>query len=294
MKKRLPGKVIMERKAMFVSKISRKDSKVVLKVHFGNDPVKKNMLYREKVALEVLKGLAVPKRVFVSHDEVRKLVKEKQFSHIAMEWVSGKGCFGRKFSSSLSVALWAFTIEQLCAFRRRNILYTDLKHNHLRVSDDVNSAYLIDFDGCVLVEPSGIYPTYALSNTPELSPPEFNFVNTLTERYVVYQIGMLLGSFLLQYFHNNHINTTNFKRIKKKLKKSHMGEVFDLFASCIAKSPSQRPKNLEALFGRLEKIHLSEKSYLYWNKLREPFEKDLNQLGFHDISNSKIPQLKVA
>ncbi len=280
----------MERHASFVSRLhDSKKSEIVLKVKFGTDPLLKNSVEREKAALDILKGLAVPKRITVKRNEIAKLLKEENFFHIAMEWVPWKGCFGRSFPTEQALGVWAFTIEQMCAFRRKSVLYTDFKHNHLRLADDLSGAMIVDFDGCLMVEPKGLYPTDYLGFTAELAPPEFQFAKVQTERVMVYQMGMFLGSLLLKYFHNSDLNPESFKKIEKKLTKESVKGVYRVFEKCLSKNPLDRPRDLEALYYQIQQVTLPSVSYKVWANLRAPYQKQLSKLGFKE---PKIQSIK--
>jgi len=282
-KKKWPGEVLTGTEPCFVAKIDGiGDAPLILKVKFGSDPMIQNIVDREKASLEILKGLAVPKRVSIAKEKIIRLVGEKKFSYVAMEFVPGRGCFARSFPPDQALALWVFTIEQLCAFHRRKVLYTDFKHNHLRITDDLTSACLVDFDSCLMVESSGLYPREFLGNTPELAAPEFQFAKVHTERVIVYQMGMFLGSLLIKYFHNSDLHPLSYRRIQKKLKAVNCEGVFRLFERCLSKKPSERPKDLETLFSKLQNLTLPQATYDLWGKLREPYRKELLKLEFKD------------
>ena len=289
--KKLPFIKLAERMAgaMMCRIPNYKGAEVFLKVKFGKDPSLKETADRENVALEVLKGLAVPNRVSIPKGEVARMVKQKHFAHVAMQWAPGLGCWARKFPTHQALALWAFTVEQMVAFHRRDVLYTDFKHNHLRITDDFAHAEIVDFDSCVMVEKKGIYPTQYMVYSPDVSPPEFNFAKAHSERVVVYQMGMFLGALLLKYFHNSDLNEKNLKKIKSRLVTGHARDIYHIFEKCLAPRPVDRIKDLETLFSLIQKVTLPVRTYELWNKMRTPYKDSLAELG---LLEPKAPQAK--
>jgi len=275
-----------ERSLMYKLK-SQDGTEIILKIFIGKNPWQKKRMEREKVALYVLKGLAVPKLVRIPRKVVAKLVKSKNFSYTAMENVPWAGCFARIFSATQSLGLWAFTLEQLCAFRRRQVLYTDMKHDHIRLSKNLDSALIIDYNDCVMVEQSGLYPHTIMGVTPELAAPEFYFSTILSERVIVYEMGMLLGAFLNKYFHNFHQEPRAFKKMEAKLSSVDAQDFYFLLRKCISQNPLERPKDLEVLFSQFQQLELPSAAIHLWKKLRAPYLKPLAELGFKDPVESE-------
>ena len=266
-------------------------SEVVLKVFFGSNPWMKKRFLREQIALDVLQGLAVPKRIKISRSEVAKLVKQKTFSFTAVERISYPDCYRRALSTAEALGLWAFTLEQLCAFRRRQVLYTEMKDDHVMLAADHSAAVIIDFNDCVMVEPSGQYPFEFLGVTPALAAPEFYFSKTLAESVVVYQAGMLLGSLINGYFRNVQLGAKEFDHIKRDLFRHKAQDIFDLFKKCVAKNPLERPQSFETLFSKLARCQLPAQSLKMWAELRNPYGQALTDLGFKEPVTSKISKL---
>ncbi len=294
LKNKIPGKILLERKGDFVTLIEIDHKPVVIKARNDTDKMSKHLIFKEKVALHVLKGLAVPKLIHISTKKAQKILKLKKFSHLAMEWVPFKGCWARQFTPAQSLGLWAFTVEQMCAFHRKGVLYTDMKHNHLRLSEDMTQACIVDVGASIMVEPKGVYDYYDFGQTNELLPPEFCFQRNQTERVLVYTLGMLLGSFLLKFFHNFHINPQAMKTAKSKLMSCHQKEAYELFENCISFKPQERPKDIETLFKKIEQLDLPEKSIHLWSTLRKPYEKELRKLGFKPVLETQNHKLQKA
>ena len=285
---------MLERRGALVTCLNSKDGhKVVLKASLGRDPLSKYLIQAESIALEVLRGLAVPKRIPFSRTKAIKILGTQRFYHLAMEWVPEKPSSGRTFSTAQGIALWAFALEQMCAFRRKKVIYTDLKSDHICVSDDMTKAKFIDFDSCIMLEPSGRYPTMAFRYTANLSAPELYFSKMHSENVVVYQMGMLLGSLLLKSLSNSDLNDKTLEKIKMKFRKADCHPLYALFEKCISKSPVVRPKNLDSLFQKINSISLPKESYEIWNKLRAPYRKELLKVGFKDPT-SDVFQLKAS
>jgi serine/threonine protein kinase len=283
-----PGKVLLERRGALVTQIKMNGAKIVLKASLGRDPLSKYLIDAETVALEVLKGLAVPKRISFSRKNATEILKTNHFYHIATEWIPYQSSYGKKFSATQALGLWLFALEQLCAFHCRKIIYTDLKSDHIYVSEDFLEARFIDFDSCIMVESKGVYPTRAFRYTAALSAPELYLYKCHGENVLVYQAGMLLGSFLMGEFSNPDINNELLLMIKTKFKKIHCEGIFKVFESCISRTPKKRPQNLESLFKLIKNLNLPSETYEIWAKLRSPYEKELSKLGLRGLQNQKI------
>lgn len=268
--------------------------KVFLKVGggFNNYPVPsiKDCVDRESTALKILKGLAVPTIVSIPRNEVRRLVKQASFHHIATELLPGRDCVGRKFNSDNALGLWAFALEQLCAFRRLDILCYDIKTEHLFVNEELDKAWIIDFDRCCLLEPSGKYDFVLLGLPVPFSPPEIIARYDVTESVIVYQMGMMLGCLLFGNFSNHVVNTVGLKAIGKRISQISP-ELSKFLVSSIAADHKNRPQTLEELFEKFKELRLPEKSLDLWTKLREPYIKKLNKLKFFNPSDARSPKL---
>jgi serine/threonine protein kinase len=280
---KLKSKLLTERERKIVCKLNwPKDQAAILKVAIGKDPMEKSYMDREKIVLEVLKNLAVPKRKALPRIEVSRMVKNDNFAYVAMEYLPWKDCFDRSFSIAQALGLWAFVLEQICAFRRKDILYTDLKSTHLLVSDDLTEARIIDFGNCIKVESQGQYPIGTLGHSPLFGAPEFYFSVIHTERVLLYQAGMLLASFLFKKLTNPKLQPETLKKIKGRLLKNCLLEVNDILEKCLSKRPTDRPQNIETLFAKLQRINLPPDSYRLWVRLRAPYRKELSKLNFSD------------
>jgi serine/threonine protein kinase len=296
-RKKWTAKTLLDKGRVTVFKLNRpKDSSIVLKILVGGDPTQRNKLVRENVAMDLLKNLAVPRRIPINRAQVSKLIQEKKFSYTSMEWIPAKDCYNRSFTATQSLGLWAFVVEQLTAFHRRKILYTDIKRGHLLVSEDLCEARIIDFDSCVMVESSGKYPAHVLAfgYTPQVAAPEFQFSPIHTERVIVYQLGMLLGSLLEEKFDNWNLNQVNFDNVREKLKKAKAEDIWKILLKTISKRPVVRPSDLEALFYIVQKCRFPSASYKIWQKLRTPFRKELLKLKFTDPMGSSPKLISVA
>jgi len=274
-------------------KMTWKDgSKLVLKVNIGKNPMLKNFLDREQVALEVLKGLAVPERASLKRNDIAKILSlsknQKKFSYVAMEWVSWPHCWERNLTPDEALGVWVWALEQMCAFRRKGVLYSDIKAVHLLVSEDFTQAKIIDFDTCLMVEPEGLYPIDLLQFTPQFSAPEFCFLAEHSERILTYQMGILLGGLLVVGLDNARLNVESLEMMKSKFQKSNNTAVTKVFEACISHDPNLRPGDLEDLFAQVLKAGLSPATIRIWDQLRSPYLKKLLKLGFPEHISTQI------
>ena len=211
---------LSERPGMLVKKITYSDgTSIAVKIRFGRGLELRNLIQRERIALTFLAGLAAPRISRYSRAKIIKEFKQRFVNYIAMSFIPGSGSDRRNFKPADALGLWLFTLEQLAAFRKRDILYTDIKPEHILTTSDLEQACLVDFDSCFMAEPKRIYPRSELFISPLSSPPETFFVDNLTESFAPYQLAMVLGALILGSFYNKNINEyqvqQNFKSMKE-------------------------------------------------------------------------------
>jgi serine/threonine protein kinase len=234
---------------------------------------------REKIALSELQHFAVPKQVKIPKSVVQKWFNSNHVLYSALELLPGTDCNKLKLTVPQGIGLWAFMLEHLCAFHREGIMYVDLKPAHLIIESDLSAAHIIDFDRCVLVEPSGVYDMTIFVMTTNYMPPENLFMKTFTERTIVYQAGMVLGALLG--WGNDFINqnlSEAIPEVKKQLFENRCGGIANLLDGMLSANPSERPKDLESTFAALNMLELPAESVELWSKLRAPYRQQLAKL----------------
>lgn len=133
---------------------------------------------RERVCLDVLRGLAVPALVRLPKGQLRRALGFEPSSHLAENHLRGKPLHKAKLKPVELLGCWLFMAEHLVAFRRHQILYTDCKPANILVQKKPLRVTFIDFNYATAASlgastrrtPSDTRPASRLQNTA-LVPP---------------------------------------------------------------------------------------------------------------------------
>ena len=231
---------------------------------------------RESTCLDVLRGLAIPNRVELPRAELARLTGTQPAYTILLEMVTGKSLERLRLSPEQKLAAWFFITEHLCAIRRHEILYTDVKCSNVVATLRPFRITLIDFNTCIPLESNGRYLANRIGRTPQFSAPEQSTLDKiLTERAVVYQHGMLLA-YLLCEISNGHFfvnRDRETKRLSKALSKFGSQPLVDLVLSCVESTVSKRPATYEHVLDAINALPNTRsiaRAKAIWATLRAP------------------------
>lgn len=238
---------------------------------------------REAICLEKLSGLPVPRFVDVKEPQVHRWVGLRPSAFVAEEVVSGRHLNDVELSDQQEIGVWMFVAELMVAARRSGILYTDLKSENVMVRKRPLSITLIDFDLVCAVRRSRSYWAPRLGYTRGFQAPEHLLARRLTERAVVYQLGMLLASAWMG-LHNSTLRRRDggLSAMRARLRSMGAPALARLLADCLARDPARRPKDYEEVLRRIRaalRRGRPRKALEVWRRLRAPFEPTLAKLG---------------
>ncbi len=233
---------------------------------------------RDKACLQALAGLAVPRRVPLPVSCLPPKLPLREA--VAEEWVPGAALDHAGLAPLELLGAWAFVVEQLAAFRRCEVLYTDVKCANVLALRRPLSARLIDFDFATAVSRSGRYGPEDFGYTQGFEAPEHARAETLDERAIVYQAGMLLlhcwtGARNEDLAHPRR----GLPRLRRDLEKLAAEGAARLAARALARSPDARPRGFEELLAGLRTPGcLPAGAREAWRVLRKPYERALARL----------------
>lgn len=239
----------------------------------------------EKTCIEILKGLAVPSLSPIPKRELAGYIRLPLSAGLAMSWVNGAPLEQAGLSPVEIVGAWLHVLEQLTAFRRSGLLYTDVKCLNVMARCKPLSVTIVDFNHVVPVKGSAVYAPYTFGLTARFAAPEQFTEGPQTERSLAYQIGMLLAHCLVG-LNNARLRARvgSLVPLRKKLHKMGAGGLTKLVEDCLRSEPEMRPRDYEAVLERVRKLsprELDPGIVQVWNKLREPFARTLSGLGLN-------------
>ncbi len=150
----------------------------------------RRLLKRERTCLELLDGFAVPKLVTLPKGTLERHLGFEPAAFVAQSYVVGKPLHQAGLTPCELLGAWLFITEQLVAFRRHQILYTDLKPSNVIVRKPSLKLTQIDFDRAVAASEDGLYPGNVFGYTAGYEAPEHGKEAWLRETSVVFQLGM--------------------------------------------------------------------------------------------------------
>jgi hypothetical protein len=233
---------------------------------------------KEKTCLNALRGLAVPRRLRAPAGWSWAGLSARDL--LLAERVPGGPLDRAGLSGAQLLGAWAFVAEQLVAFRRRQVLYTDVKCGNVLAVRRPFRVVVVDFDFAMAVERADRYPTESVGLTPGFEAPEQAGSRRVTERAVVYQLGMLL-----LHCWTGAENATardagrGLPRLRRDLLRLKAPAVARLVAASLERQPERRPRGYEAVLTALKVPGcMPESARDAWSRLRAPYARALAAL----------------
>jgi serine/threonine protein kinase len=233
---------------------------------------------REKICLRVLRGLAVPRLVRLSKRSLPSVCQAPGLTFIAESWEGEKVDYAG-LSPTESLAAWVFVVEQLVAFRRERILYTDIKCANVLVQKKPLRVVVVDFGAARLHQP-GRFLLRECGFTQGFEAPECRAGCVPTERSLVYPLGLLLPHILTGMtaasINDSRVGLGRVGRILGRIQAEPIGEVVK---QALSDDPARRPKDYEQLLIRIRSCRLPPIVRSTWLELRRPYRRRLSALG---------------
>lgn len=256
--------------------------RVFVKVTATTDPARRRSLLfrarRERTCLRLLRGLAVPKTVRLGNDFVLR------------ERIENAVVVGRTFVGETSIqhleltvgeklGVWAFVIEQLAAFRKHGVIYTDVKCDNIVGQASPLGVWFIDFEAASGRASSG-NPFDNFGTTWGYEAPEVRRGETPRETSVVYSSALVLFQLLTRLVPPGlHLTPSAMAAAFRALRSAKADGILALLRACLSDDAELRPRNVEALLARLRKASLPDEATRTWATLRKPYTRRLAALG---------------
>jgi hypothetical protein len=246
---------------------------------------------RERYCLGRLKGLAVPKRVPLARSELDGFLGGMAAS--AQTCVRGRELDRAGLTPEELIGVWAFAAEQLAAFRRCGILYTDVKCANILAAKRPLAALIVDFDLAVPLSERGVYRTDRVGYTQGFEAPEQPESESVTERSLVYQLAMLLPHCLLGTDNTSLGHPLRglpaLRRILAEMGAEGLARAVE---DGLSWRTADRPRDYDAFWrlvrGGDAKV-LPRAAEAAWTRLRRPYERRLSALGFSAEKSDPLP-----
>ena len=248
----------------------------------------------ERTALGVLRGLAVPQVFDMRLSEVPFMNGNHD---LALGLSEGRAAFlietyeGETFHEHRSTkrmqphtiaGVWLFCLEQFVAFRRHQLLYTDIKcHNVVISSGRPRRVVIVDFDRIVPLASGSGWQNFGA--TRDYEPPELRS-GPPSEASCVYQLALLLVHFLAN-GDNRTLRDENrgLPKVAAVLHRAGAAPLFKLVESSLRNNPRQRPRDYEAMLGAVKRMNIPSRSLRVWRELRAPYVSRLAEIGLEGM-----------
>jgi len=268
----------------------RKDLFLKLKGSHNAAEYRKNreLAIVEETALEVLAGLAVPQRVELIPSQIpiiRDVQSRARSGSTASLTYVAETYEGESFHNHLqrldphrALGVWLFCTEQFVAFRRHQLLYTDIKCTNIVATRNPWKIVVVDFDHVVALVGRRRWGNFGF--TRGFEPPELRTGSRPSEASAVYQLGMLLVHFLTK--SGNHTldhQRLGLPRVVRVLGRVQATSVAEVAIRCIAETPRDRFANFEEVYRALSCVSLPTKTLQIWCSLRSRYAVALAAVG---------------
>ncbi|NVB43123.1 hypothetical protein G6O69_35195 [Pseudenhygromyxa sp. WMMC2535] len=215
---------------------------------------------RERAALSLLADLAVPALIELDDAQRRVLFGALDTDPLCTEHV-GERIGKQPCSADQLIGLWLFVAEQLAAFRRRRLLYSDIKTENIMVSPDLSRVTIIDLEGCAVLDPEDSYGAWQLKQTRPFGAPEHDLAldtgnGEVTEACVVHQLGsMMCHSWnLSQAGRGWFADFRDHAHLRVACQAAGRGRLLALIERCIEADPQARPPTIAAVWAELDAL----------------------------------------
>ncbi|OGR10089.1 MAG: hypothetical protein A2341_21345 [Deltaproteobacteria bacterium RIFOXYB12_FULL_58_9] len=225
----------------------------------------------EKTCLEVLKGLAVPKILDFDPTQTPQFKEQKSIFCLAQSFAGKHAAHGLNLTIDELVGVWIFLVEQMAAFRRHQILYTDLKCHNIMGRTNPLQVTIVDFDyGSPLI--SGQKHLERYGYTPGNQAPEIERGEKPTEQTLVFESGLLLFHFLTdqkqEMLKHPKYGLSHAVSIMKRLR---VDDLIPLLVSCLEEQPHKRPLHYEEILEVIKATKLPPQIRKTWEQLKSPY-----------------------
>lgn len=291
---RLPPVRVVTFKAHIVTTL--RDGRAVfvkaLGSHFrGYGDADREAAQREREVLERLEGLAVPRPVRVPRTEGLRCVEGVPCRLLVQEFISGSALGRAGLTAPELVGAWLFIAEQLAAFRRLGILYTDVKASNVLATRSPLRVTLIDLTGAIEVSADGLYRGSEITSAALYRAPEHVWTASVTERAVVHQLGMLMAACMPGADRDALRDPAQARTaVAGVLTGMKARELAGLVADCLAPTPEARPSGFGAVIAGVQAIpthKLPPGALETWLRLRAPYAGRLEELGLRMAASAR-------
>jgi serine/threonine protein kinase len=243
----------------------------------------------EKETLRILHGLAVPDIIDLSCTELPIQIHTNTGcsgpigTACVVESYEGDAIHEHESPSNRNaiamVAVWIFCLEQFVAFRRRQILYTDIKcGNVLSSGRNPGRIVIVDFDHIIAL--SGRRRWEHFGSSRGMEPPEIGSGGKPSEASAVFQLGILLMHFLTGGDARHLLSATRgMPMALRRLREIDNTRLGRLLMRCIATNPRTRPPSFDAVFQQVMASDVDEHILEKWRSFRSPYVSALADLG---------------
>jgi hypothetical protein len=239
----------------------------------------------ERVALRVLEGLAVPRLVPMRLADIPAFGAPggaafarlpRRGTGVILETYEGEpfhnhGRLTPRGPIRHLVGVWLFCLEQFVAFRRHQLLYTDIKcRNIVSPRGGVPRVVIVDFDHVIPLVGRRRWDFFGL--TQGFDPPEIRAGQPPTEASCVYQLGILMFHFLTGMDNRKLADPRHgLGKMCALLTAVGAGRIAAIVERCVRADPPKRYCDFEAVFAEVLSGDVPAPITRHWTNLRAPY-----------------------
>ena len=241
------------------------------------------MIERERISLQILEGLAVPRLVPLTARQLKRWTGLVPSNFVALNEIPGRHMDRARLSPQEIVGVWMFVGEQMAAMRRQAVLYTDIKAANILVRARPLRVVIVDFNYATAVRAGRTYPSGWFGYTIGNQAPEQFLHRPVTEQALVYQLGMLLARCWMGVKNPTlRRRRRGLGRMRAQLRRMGAPGLARLLGDCVAQRASDRPRDYGEVLARFKSAvgrGRPKTAVAVWRKLRAPYAARLARIG---------------
>lgn len=238
---------------------------------------------REVACLRILRGLAVPELARVPRPLLPGHVRDSTVL-LATEAI-GNGAPVKRLQLTIEqrVGTWLFVLEQLVAFRRHGVAYSDAKVENLVATGDPLTIHIVDFGAAIAWSRRGRRLPYIGHSFGNI-PPELLLARdrALTERSLVFQATILLPQLLSKHDHSSFVGPKDLAMTNALLRRVDAGDLIPVLRAGLHRRVERRPRDYEHLYNAVLDRPLPHRIIEAFLHLRAPFARRLAGMGLEN------------
>jgi serine/threonine protein kinase len=230
------------------------------------------------MCLQILSKFPIPRAVDLNPEEIEGWAIPPGAPYLATEALPGGPLCRSGLSPMERLGAWLFMVECLVAFRRHELVYTDVKCYNVLVDRKSKTMSVIDFGSMVVLPQIHKFRTFA--HTDGFQAPEQITGLRASEATLVYQTAATLGCALVGFKSTDpHRRGHGVAALARSLSERGAPGLGALVRRSLDPDPAVRPKNYEDLLEAAVRSGIPPTARRFWRQLRRPSAEALEEVG---------------